>query len=110
SDSGGGYDLTNVRSNEWLHYSINVAVSGTYLLQARVASTGTGGTFRMETDGDDVTGLINIPNTGGAWQTVTVSNIIMTAGAQVLRLYMISDGASGLVGKFNYVSFSLATS
>ncbi len=66
SDTGGGYDLTNTRGGEWLNYSINVNDAGLYTLTARVASNGVGGMFHIEVDGQNTTGYLTVPNTGGA--------------------------------------------
>ncbi|MDB6018850.1 MAG: hypothetical protein JWR19_3339 [Pedosphaera sp.] len=112
NDSGGGFDLTNVRSNEWVRYTINPVASGSYTFQARVASAGVGGTFRIEQDGEDLSGPISIPDTGGAhtWQSITISNIILLSGTQTIRLNMLSEGASGSVGNFNYLSATLTSS
>lgn len=45
--------------------------------------------LHLEVDGINVTGILNIPNTGGfqAWQTVTVPNIALTQGDHVITLY-----------------------
>jgi len=109
ADTGGGYDLTAVRSNEWLRYTVDVATPGTYAFQARVASPAAGGTFRIEFDGVDKTGPLTVPNTGGAqiWQTVSSTNIPLISGVHVVRLLMLSDGAAGTVGSFNHISFAL---
>ena len=58
---------------EWLEVSVTVASAGTYALDVRVANIGTGARFRIEIDGIDRTGPMNVPNTGGwqIWQTVS---------------------------------------
>ena len=60
--------MSYVAAGEWLKYSISVASAGSYTLEARVASSGAGGTFHVEVDGVNVTGPLTVPNTGG-WQT-----------------------------------------
>ena len=81
-DTGGGYSLSYVAAGEWLKYSVSVAAAGSYTLEARVASSGAGGTFHIEIDGIDVTGPLAVPNTGGwqTWRSVNVSGIPLTAG------------------------------
>src|SRR6185436_8376692 len=111
TDIGGGFDVTSVTEDEWLHYTVNITAAGFYTFQARVASSGQGGTFRVELDGEDKTGPITIPNTGGAqnWQTVTVTNIGLFPGTRLLRLAMLSAGTGGTVGNFNSLTFVLTS-
>ena len=68
SDVGGGYSLGYIGAGEWLKYSVSVATTASYTLEARVASPGSGATFHVEVDGVDATGPLVVPNTGG-WQT-----------------------------------------
>jgi hypothetical protein len=104
TDSGGGYDVGWTKATEWLNYTVNVATAGTYTLEARVASSGAGGTFHIEANGVDKTGPMTIPNTGGwqSWTTIS-KEISLSAGAQVWRLVIDSAGAGGAVGNFNYL-------
>ncbi len=61
-----------MQQNDWMNYTVNVAASGTYTLEARIAWGDTqGGTFHIEFDGIDKTGPIQIPNTNWALQTIT---------------------------------------
>jgi beta-glucanase (GH16 family) len=93
SDTGGGFNLGWVGAGEWLKYSVNVT-DGTYNLTLRVASTGTG-SARLEFGG--VTkATFALPNTGGwqNWQNVTVNNVALTGGAQIMRLVIESGGAN----------------
>ena len=82
---------------------MNVAASGTYTLQTRIANVGTGGSFRVDVDG--ITGtLIPVPDTGGwqTWQTITTPGLSLSAGKHVLRLYFVTAGTSGGVGNYNW--------
>jgi endoglucanase len=103
TDAGGGYDIGWTAAGEWLKYSVNVSAAGKYDFKVRVASINTGKTFHIEMNGANVTGAIAIPNTGGwqTWQTVTVSGITLSAGAQIMRIYMDTDGFN-----LNYVDVS----
>src|SRR5207249_1250766 len=62
SDPGGGYNVGWTAAGEWLKYSINATVDGIYTLQARVASSGDGGTFHFEFDGVNQTGAMTNSN------------------------------------------------
>jgi len=105
-DTGGGYNVGWVKAGEWLEYTVNVTATGTYTIEARVASNGGGGTFHVESDGDNKTGSMSIPNTGGwqSYQTISKSGVGLTQGQHTLRIAMDSDGATGFVGNFNYLS------
>jgi hypothetical protein len=106
TDTGGGYDVGWTVSGEWMNYFVNVTTSGTYQLQARVASPNTAESFHVEIDGTNISGPINVPNTGGwqSWKTVTVTTPILNAGAHVMRIVMDSGGFN-----LNDINFSLAT-
>lgn len=104
ADAGGGYDVGWTRAGEWLEYTVNVGSSGTYTLAARVASNGPGGTFHVEFNGVDKTGVIVAPNTG-SWQnwTTLTKTVSLSAGAQVMRIAMDANGATGSIANINYV-------
>ena len=103
ADEGGGHHVTGTTSREWLQYTVDVQTSGTYALEARVASATEGGAFSVEVDGVDVTGEVAVPATGGdqSWQTVTTGGITLDAGLHVVR-FRIENGGFNL----NYFSFT----
>jgi Carbohydrate binding module (family 6) len=105
-DTGGGYKVKTAVAGEWLKYTVNVSAAGTYTIAARVTSSGTGGTFHIEVNGVDKTGPIAVPNTGGwqAWRTLTKTGVALTAGEQVIRLVLDTNGTSGLTGNFNWIA------
>lgn len=107
SDVGDGYTVGWVGAGEWLHYSVDVAADGVYALDIRLASMGEGGTFHIEIDDVDATGPIVVPDTGDwqAWATIRAS-IALTAGPQVWRVVMDTNGPSGAVANFNWFRLS----
>ena len=107
TDTGGGVNVMKTRAGEWLKYSVNVTTAGTYTFEARIANIGTGGKFRVEIDGTDVTGPIDVPNTGGwqTWQTVSLPGIPLSAGSHVVRVFMATASSSGGVGNYNWFRF-----
>ena len=109
SDTGGGYDIGWVAAGEWLRYTVSIATAGAYDIDIRVACSHAGGTFHIEVDGTDVTGPILVPNTGGsqAWRTLRVPNVTLSAGPQVWRLVMDTNGSTGGVGNFNWLQATL---
>jgi endoglucanase len=106
TDAGAGYNVGYTAAGEWMKYSVNVSAAGKYDFKVRVASINAGKSFHIEMNGVNVTGAIAVPNTAGwqTWQTVTVSGITLSAGAQVMRVYMDTDGFN-----LNYVDVSAST-
>jgi hypothetical protein len=91
-----------------LNYSARVTTAGQYDLDVRVASAGTGGRFHIEVNGVDKTGPLTVPNTGGwqTWTTIRKTGVSLSAGAQVVRVVMDANGATGAVGNFNWIRVS----
>jgi hypothetical protein len=111
SDAGGGYNLGWVSAGEWLAYTVNVAAAGLYTVEFRLASMGPGGDFHIEVNGNNATGPLNVGDSRGwqNWFTATGSDIPLSAGIQHLKLVMDTAGASGAVGNFNWMRFTLAS-
>jgi hypothetical protein len=99
----GGYAIGWIAQGEWLEYTVNVNTPGTYTLTARVSATTTGKTFHVELDGVNISGPINIPNTGSyqTYSSVTVTTPGLTTGQKILRIVM--DASSFNI---NYLSFA----
>jgi hypothetical protein len=113
-DTGGGYIMGWVLSGEWERYSVNVTAGGTYTIQTRVASPGDGGNFHIEFNGVNKTGSIHVPNTGDwdTWTTVTIPNVTLQSGIQIMKVVWDTNGTTGWVGNINWinvVSGSVAT-
>jgi hypothetical protein len=107
----GGYSIGLVKAGEWLEYTVDVKTSGTYTLEARVASQFSGGAFHVEVNGADKTGRMSVPNTGGwqRWTTVSKGGISLSAGRYVLRLKFDANSSAGYVGNFNWLKLSTGT-
>ena len=103
--SSGGYDVGWTGVGEWLGYTVNVASAGTYTVQFRVAAAGDGGTFHLEVGGQNVTGSLKIPNTGGwqSWTTVSAT-VALSAGTQFARL--VFDSISAVIGNVDSMTFA----
>ena len=87
TDTGGGYDVGWIASGEWLNYTVNVQTTAVYQIAFRVASGNGVGSIQTSVDGIPLCSATT-PFTGGwqTWQTVTVSNLVLTAGVHLLRL------------------------
>lgn len=98
----GGHNIGWTQDGEWLEYTVNVTSSGSYDVGFRTAST-SGGAIRMEIDGTDVTGTVALANTGGwqTWVTTNKTNVALTAGQHILRLFVVTGGFN-----LNYITVS----
>ena len=107
TDSGGGHYVGWTKAGEWLTYTVDVATTGTYTLQTRYAAFGTGGRFRIEVDGVNRTGSIELLNTGAwdAWATRSGPSLSLSAGRHVLRVFMEQVGTGNAVAGFNWFQF-----
>jgi len=87
---GTGYSVGYIESGEWVEYTVDVAQSGDYTLDALVASDAGGGSFHLEVGGTDVSGTVDVPATGGwdSWETVSTPGVSLDAGQQVIRVSM----------------------
>src|SRR5436853_4139764 len=86
---GGGYVVNNFETGEWLAYTINVAASAQYNIEIRASSALANSAFHAEIDGQNVTGSITVPNTGGwnAFQWVGKQGVPIAAGKHVLKIF-----------------------
>ena len=87
--AGCGYDLGWTGTGQWFRYTVNAATAGTYTVSLRLASPSgvTDGLHIASSSGANLSGNINVPNTGG-WQTWTTATATVTlpAGQQTLTV------------------------
>jgi beta-glucosidase-like glycosyl hydrolase len=95
SPAGGAYDMGWTTPGQWFKYTVDVATSGSYTVSFRVASpyAVTDALHIASSSGANLTGSVNVPNTGGyqTWATVTAS-VTLSAGAQTLTVDQDSNG------------------
>lgn len=104
SDNGGGYNVGYTEAKEWIKYTVNITKSQEYTVEARVATnTNTNKKFHIELDGEDVTGPIILPKTGGwqNWQTVSAVTTKLPAGEKEMKIVFDTDGFN-----INHINFS----
>ena len=92
--SQGGYNVGWTTPGEWLAYTVSVAAAGTYTFDLRVASS-TGGTMHVRFNGQDKTGTVSVPSTGG-WQTWTTvrKTVTLAAGTQTMQVVFDSGNVN----------------
>lgn len=88
SDTDGGYNVGWIASGEWLEYTVDVQKAGIYQVEARVATSNSNKKFHLMINGKDVSGSIQVPNTGAwqTWKTATSKEFQLEAGIQVIRV------------------------
>jgi hypothetical protein len=106
-DTDGGYTVSFAGAGEWLHYTVDVAATRFHTIRFRVACDGEGGTFDKEFKGQNVTGSIQVPDTGGwlNWVTITKTDVPLVSGEQVWRVVLDTNGpVTGATGNFNWMA------
>ncbi len=98
----GGKAIGYTNSGEWLLYTVNVENAQKYYWGAMVSSGTTGAAFRLYVDDVDVTGKINIPQTGNnSWDTYKLVKgetlVELPAGQHTLKLAI--EGSNGNIDK-----------
>ena len=104
TDVGGGFAVVNLQQNEWMRYTIDVPVTGTYRIETHVASAVGSSIFHISFDGVS-TGSQTIPNTGGLenWTTL-VKTASLTAGVHIMKFFVdTAKTPTTNVGSLNYI-------
>ena len=103
TDAGGGYNVGWTANGEWLNYTVDVTVAGTYAIALRSAALNTGGAVQFYVDNVAATSVINLPVTGGyqTWQTSNATtSFALTPGRHTIKLNIITSGFN-----LNYMDF-----
>jgi hypothetical protein len=106
TDVGGGQNVIYIDSTDYMEYSINAPVAGTYSFTFRLATPHTGAKFAVRNSGGTTLATVYVPNTGGSqtWTNKTVS-VTLPSGTQTLRMY----STSRIRWNFNYFTYALST-
>jgi chitinase len=95
TDTGCGDDIGWTAAGQWFKYTVNVAAAGTYTVSVRLASPSgvTDGLHIASSSGANLSGNINVPETGGwqTWTTVTAT-VTLPAGQQTLTIDQDNGG------------------
>lgn len=103
-DDEGDYNIGYIENQEYLKYTVFVEEEGYYSLTFRIGSAVGGGQLRVDSDGNDVTGVINFPNTGSwqNWADTEIQQVGLNAGEQTLTFRVVNRGFN-----LNYIDFQL---
>jgi hypothetical protein len=110
-NTGSGVDdLGWTAAAQWFRYTVNVATAGTYTLSLRLASLdgATDGLHIDNTAGTNLSGDINVPDTG-AWQTWTTVTASVTLPAGTQTLVVDQDNAGWNVHFMSFASSGTTT-
>lgn len=88
ASASGGYIVGNFESGEWVAYTVNVASTGDYDLEARVGSGFDNSAYHIEIDGAPVTSRIVVPNAGNwdTYQWLGKKRVTLAAGQHVVKV------------------------
>jgi hypothetical protein len=111
TDTGGGFRVTDTDVGEFLEYTIFVNTSGLYDLGVRCSSPDPNGAFHVEIDGTNVTGRVELPDTGAvdAMTTAITANVPIASGPHIVRLAIDSItgvGATAFGGAYNFIELT----
>ncbi len=102
-DVNGGLNAGWIDAGDWLSYSaVTLPCAGTYTVEYRVASAGSGGALRLEkAGGSPLYGSLSFTGTGGwqTWKTVS-QDVVLPAGS-------VSFGVAATQGGWNINWFRL---
>lgn len=92
--SPGNYNIGFTNGGEWMEYTVNVTETANYQVQVVAASPGGNCTVHLKVDGEDVTGSITIPNTGGwqNYQPISVDAFALEEGTHIIQFFEESGG------------------
>jgi arabinoxylan arabinofuranohydrolase len=93
-NSPGNYNVGWTDGGEWLEYTVHVAEKSFYTIKTIAASPNSNSKIRFKMDGNDITGLVIIPNTGGwqSYKTISTTGISLDAGTHILQLFEETGG------------------
>ena len=95
-----GYNVGWLDKDEWMQYSVDVAESGLYNVEVRVAANEGNGAFHFAIGDAAISPVTDVPNTGGwqNWETITVRDIYLEKEDEKIIFYVDRSG-------FNLSSF-----
>jgi hypothetical protein len=103
--SEGGYSVGWLNAGEWLEYTVEVAVTGKYDLDAKTATQLNNARFHIEFEGVNKTGILSVPNTGGwqTWESVIQTGFSLNSGVQVMKVVRETDGADFNLNNMKFI-------
>jgi hypothetical protein len=108
-DTNGGFCVSGTQVNEWMDYTIQAPVDGSYEIDVRMTAPAVDtGFFHFELDGYPVvSGLAENNGSPGSWTTEQLTDVPIPAGVHNLRLVFDNASSAGEVGAYNYFNVLL---
>jgi hypothetical protein len=106
NDVGGGLQVGALDNGDVLNYTVDVPYSGTYTVNFRVGATKGGSKLLLQNQAGTLLATINVPNTGAAWQTVSVSINLTAGNAQTFKVVVNKSSGNPV---FNWWELNLST-
>ena len=99
-----GYAVTDIQRREWLKYTVRVAHSGSYTMEARIASSGPKAVFDIEIDDAIVVDAFEHRTRSVAprWESAFLGGIMLEEGLHTMRVRMQSSDF-----KLDWLGFNL---
>jgi len=87
------YNVGWIESKEWLHYTVNVTLSGKYRVIFWTSAVSAGGSIRLWID-EKAKGTVSVPSTGAwkKWDTVTLPDIELVSGDHKIKVEAVQGG------------------
>lgn len=88
---GNGVNIGYTNVGEWLLYTVEVQDAGEYFAEISLSANGINGKYRLEVDGENVTGTVIVPNNGSwgdwRWHPVPPLEINLPAGKHKIKFF-----------------------
>jgi len=87
SDAGGGLNVGWIDQGDWMDYSVNVPVAGSYKIGLRVATPSSGSQLKFKNAAGTVLATVNLTESWGGQTWITVyTHITLVQGTQTIRI------------------------
>lgn len=89
--SATGYVLGYNSEGNWYEYTVDIAETGAYTMFAAVAAAGSGASFKVSMDGEDITEIIAVPKASSGEENYedfnkVAANVNLTEGTHIMRI------------------------
>jgi hypothetical protein len=86
-DAGGGNKVSDIGTNDWVEYTVNIPTAGTYPFRFRSSTWSDGVILQVRDASGNILDTVKTYNTGGYTRFITFyEDITLPAGQQTLRL------------------------
>ena len=101
-DTTNGYNVGWIESGEYLKFTVDVEIGGTFNLILRYAANSSTGQIRIAVDNQFASGVTSLPMTGGwqIWNSITIEDIELTTGPHEVITKFLNGGFN-----LNYFEF-----